>query len=63
MHINTVHTIEIEAIQGKALASLMEAFCGSPDFCAEEVGVVAYSLQRHFLAILQALDETQPTRA
>jgi hypothetical protein len=53
---NTIHTIEIEAMQGKALASLLEAACASEDFCPEEVGIVAYSLQRHFLAILEALD-------
>ena len=58
MTIDTIHIIETQAMQGKALASLLEAACAAENCCLEDVGVLAYSLQCHFIAILEALEST-----
>ena len=51
------HTIEITALQGKAIASLLGVSSGAEDCSAEDVTHAAYALECLFQEILKALED------
>ena len=58
-----VHTIEITALKGKAIASLLGVSSGSEACTAEDIAMTAYSLESLFKEILEALEQTTDAAA
>ena len=55
------HTIEITALQGKAIASLLSLSSGADDCSAEDITHAAYALECLFNDILAALESGRET--
>ena len=53
------HAIEITALKGKAIASLLGVASGTGDINSEDLVLTAYAIEEHFRAILGALEVTQ----
>lgn len=58
MTISQRDTIEITALKGKAVASLLSTACPLEECSTEDIQLALYALEQYFSEILEALEAT-----